>query len=150
MWGQLTAARAQGLGVGWGWACQWTKAAGGMLAPPPPQSSHFICHVVVLSGRHVAVGTDCGAVVLVARWHEGQAVRVDLMAGSAVSLSRLLLVLTQLPFPQSLQHLGTVLQHTQKHTFKMFLHRRSFSLEPGTFSGPFWLQGKRGLNLVPL
>lgn len=115
MWGQLTAAIAQGLGV-----CWWNKAPGGVFTPPPPpQCSHFVCHVIMLSCRHVAIGADCGAVVLVAGRHEGQAVGVDLMAGGSVSFSSLLLVLTQLPFLQSPQHLSTDLQHTHIHTVSL-------------------------------
>lgn len=97
MWGQVTAAIAQVLGWGMG-SCWWTKAPDDVFAPPLSQSSHFVCQVIVLSCEHVAIGTDCGAVVLVTRGHEGQAVGVDLMAGSSVSLSSLLLVLAEMPF----------------------------------------------------
>lgn len=69
----------------------------------------------MLSCRQVAVGTDCGDVVLVAGRHEGQTVGVDLMAGCSVCLSHLLLTLTQLPITQRLQHLSTDL-HKHKHS----------------------------------
>lgn len=112
------------------WVCWRTKASGGVLAPPSPpspppphQSSHFVCHIVMLSCRQVAVGTDRGVVVMVTRRHEGQAVGVDLMAGSAVSLSSLLLALTQLPVTQSFQHLIADLQHTHTNCLSRGLWR---------------------------
>lgn len=115
-----------GGGAGLGkWVCWQTKASGGVFAPPPlppppaaapHQSSHFVSHVIMFSRRQVAVGADCGAVVLVTGWHEGQAVGVDLMASGTVSLSSLLLALAQLPVTQSLQHLSTDLQHINTNT----------------------------------
>lgn len=102
--------------TGVAWVCWWTKASGGMFAPPRSQSSHFICHVIMLSCRHVAIDTDCGAVVLVAGRHEGQAVGINLMAGGSVGFGSFLLVLTQLSFSQGLQYLNTDLQYVHKHT----------------------------------
>lgn len=101
-----------GWGVGLWW---WTKSP--LLIPPIlPPSSHFMCEVILLSCRQVAVGADCGAVVLVTGGHEGQGVRVDLVAGGTVRLGCFLLSLAQLAAPQSLQHLGADLG-TNTHRF---------------------------------
>lgn len=78
------------------------------------QSSHLVCHVVVLSCGKVAVGTDRGVVVLVTGGHESKAVGVHLLAGNPVSFSSLLLALAQLSIMQRLQHLSTDLQHTKQ------------------------------------
>ncbi len=150
MWGRLTAAIARAGGGAWGgkWVCWQTKASGGVFAPPPllppppPPSSHFVCHVIVLSCRQVAVGTDCVAVVLVTRGHEGQAVGVDLLAGGTVSISSFLLAFAKLPIAQSLQHLSAHLQsthtnmdthtHTHTHTHRISLSGRWRMCEPQT------------------
>jgi len=86
-----------------------------VLLPPLILSSYFVCHVIMLPCRQVTVDADCGAVVLVPRRHESQAIGVDLMAGGPVSLGRLRLTLAKLPITQSLQHLSTDLQHTETH-----------------------------------
>lgn len=148
-WGLRGGWKGRGRGEEGGLWADWGVWRG-VFAPPPSQhpSSHFVGQLVVLARRQVAVGTDGGAVVLVAGGQEGQAVGEQAVAGRPVGLGSFVLALAQLTLAQGLQHVAAHLQQhdhteTESHTESQFVTMSRREAEGRDPPGCFFLTATR-------